>query len=447
MSDFNIVNNNDFMIEKIKERPINRRKLMKRTIITATMAVIFGLVACFTILLLEPVISNWLYPEEEASLTVTFPEEKEEMEPEEMLADNLPDNTANTQAAEANTVQPELSVSQIKSILNSLKLDMSNYVQIYDELDIYTLELEKSMVTVTGVRENYDWLENSYESTNNVPGLIIAENEEIYCVLTFSSAIAKADKVEVTFANEKTAEASFLQKHAATDLALLSVDKEAVGTERERTRITIADLGSSKSSALTGSPVVALGSPMGVVDSVAYGMITAFSQDTSAEDFVYDTLLTDIYGNASSQGFLFNMDGQVIGIFTKKSASEDMENIITAYGISDLKLLITMLSSGNQIPRLGIRGISVTKDANERLYIPFGAYVTDVVINSPAMRTGLQAGDIIISANETLIDDYGDLERVLYNAEVGQILKLKIMRQSQDIYKEMSMDVTLTGVD
>ena len=56
----NDVSEKKFMIEKIKERPVNKKKLLRRTLITASMAVIFGLVACFTFLVLEPVISNWL---------------------------------------------------------------------------------------------------------------------------------------------------------------------------------------------------------------------------------------------------------------------------------------------------------------------------------------------------------------------------------------------------
>lgn len=38
----------DFMIEKIKERPVNKRKLLRRTVITASLAVVFGLIACLT---------------------------------------------------------------------------------------------------------------------------------------------------------------------------------------------------------------------------------------------------------------------------------------------------------------------------------------------------------------------------------------------------------------
>ena len=39
-----------FISEKIKQRPINRKKLLRRTIITASMAVVFGLVSCLTFL-------------------------------------------------------------------------------------------------------------------------------------------------------------------------------------------------------------------------------------------------------------------------------------------------------------------------------------------------------------------------------------------------------------
>ena len=79
---------NEFLIEKIKDRPINRRKLMRRTLITAGLAVMFGMIACFTILILEPIISGWLYPKEEPQV-VLFPEDPVEKSPEEMLSDTM----------------------------------------------------------------------------------------------------------------------------------------------------------------------------------------------------------------------------------------------------------------------------------------------------------------------------------------------------------------------
>ena len=91
MPDLEQKNQSDFMVEKIKVKPVNKKKLIRRTLITISMAIIFGLVACVTFLVLEPVISNWLNPEEEPQVEiVVFPEDKEEMSPEEMLAENLP---------------------------------------------------------------------------------------------------------------------------------------------------------------------------------------------------------------------------------------------------------------------------------------------------------------------------------------------------------------------
>ena len=94
----NDVSEKNFMIEKIKERPVNKKKLLRRTLITVSMAVIFGLVACFTFLVLEPVISNWLYPEEEPQVVV-FPEDQDEMSPEQMLAENMQQENQNNQSS------------------------------------------------------------------------------------------------------------------------------------------------------------------------------------------------------------------------------------------------------------------------------------------------------------------------------------------------------------
>ena len=69
-----------FLQEKIKERPVNRKKLVRRTVITVVMAMVFGLVACVTFLLLEPVINRMIYPEEKAEI-VRFPEEEQEVNP------------------------------------------------------------------------------------------------------------------------------------------------------------------------------------------------------------------------------------------------------------------------------------------------------------------------------------------------------------------------------
>lgn len=90
----------EFLQEKIKERPVNKKRLLKRTIITASMAVLFGLLACLSFLLLEPVLNNWLYPEEEPEI-VTFPQEQDEMRPEDMLTEGTASGQEESAESEA----------------------------------------------------------------------------------------------------------------------------------------------------------------------------------------------------------------------------------------------------------------------------------------------------------------------------------------------------------
>ena len=107
----------DFITETIKQRPINKKKLLRQTLITAAMAVVFSLVACLTFLLLEPVISNWLYPEEEPE-PIEFPEETEEMLPEDMIVDD-------SQMQPEPTQPPALEDEQIAQVLTSAKISSS----------------------------------------------------------------------------------------------------------------------------------------------------------------------------------------------------------------------------------------------------------------------------------------------------------------------------------
>ncbi len=441
MSDFNTVSNNDFMIEKIKERPINRKKLIRRTVTTASMAVIFGLVSCFTMLLLEPVIGTYLYPEEEAA-AVIFPEDDDEMKPEDMLEEEQP----LVEIVPQEPVNAELDDEQVEEILNAVTLDKSHYMQLYSVMSEYVDELSQYMVTVTSVEEDYDWMENSYESTSNTSGVVIAKNVRNIFILTSASTIKKADEIKVSFYNGKKATANLQEKYTELDMAVICVDVQEFGPENAES-IQAASLGSLNTVNIQGTPVVAIGSPTGVTESVGYGMITAVIKEVSAVDCNYDVLLTDIHGSKSAQGVLFDMSGRVLGIISSAKVNTDMANIISAYGINDLKTLMSILSEGKQVPYLGIKGISVTDEAKFELQMPDGAYVTDVMMNSPAMLAGLQKGDIIIGLNETLIEDFSDFERALYDTVVGQTLSIKVMRQSQDTFKEMSMDVTLTGAE
>ena len=126
-----------FINETIKERPINKKKLFRKTMITICGAVIFGGIACLTFLLMEPIISNWLSPEEITK--VEFPEEEEETAPEELLTE---ENVAEENAMEEQAQISEQINQQIQQEVSDGQLALQTYQTIYDEL--YQISTEAS---------------------------------------------------------------------------------------------------------------------------------------------------------------------------------------------------------------------------------------------------------------------------------------------------------------
>ena len=432
MSDPQENRQNEFMIEKIKERPVNKKKLIRRTIITASMAVIFGLIACFTFLVLEPVISNWLYPEEEPEIVV-LPEDQEEMSPEEMLSDNM---QAENQCSESQ--EPEvISEKEIQKILSGMTLNTEHYKQLYQAMALYASELNQYMVTITGVTSNIDWLNDVEESENRTSGVIVANNGRELLILADCASIKDGSELSLTFYNGVRAEAFVKQRDRLTNLAVIYVNIDSLP---EETVLKVAPLGSSNTGNMTGQPVVAVGSPIGGANSIGYGIISGVSSQLSVADRSYKLLYTDILGGKSARGVLFNLQGKVIGIITENKADSD---IINAYAISDLKKVIEKMSNGNALAYAGIRGIDVTKEANEELNVPYGAYVKEVEMDSPAMLAGIRQGDVIVAMEEKEVDSFEAYTRQLLQMEAGTSVDFKVMRLAQDEYKEMIFSIVL----
>lgn len=441
MPDMDREKQNEFMIEKIKERPVNKKKLIRRTLVTAAMAVIFGLIACFTFLVLEPVINNWLYPEEEPQVVV-FPEDQEEMSPEEMLSNSMQSEQEDVSVPENITLEDE----QIQEILASVVLDKDNYRELYTSLSNYVGELNRSMVTVTGVNSDVDWFNNVTESKNQSSGVIVADNKKELLILTDYGTIKDAEKHTVTFFNNAQAEAHLKQFDKTTELAILAVNQADISGELLNDGIRLAQLGSSNVKNIIGMPIIALGNPMGTSGSVGYGIVASTSRHLSTVDMNYKLLVTDIYGSQSAGGVLFNLQNEVVGIITDNHSNTDMKNIITAYGISELKKVVEKMSNGSAVAYLGIVGIDVSNEAHTELKVPLGAYVKEVEMDSPAMLAGIQQGDVIVAMNGSNVMNFSEYSTLLMQMEAGQTVNITVMRQVQEEYKEMPFTITLGEV-
>ena len=433
MSDLEKNQDSDFMSERIKERPVNKKKLLRRTVITASMAVIFGLIACFTFLVLEPVFSNWLYPEEEPEIIV-LPDATDEMLPEDMLTEDDIQQETETEV--------KLEEEQIEQILSGVQLDLEDYKGMYESLASVARETEKSIATVTSVTSDVDWFNNPYENKGVTSGLIIADNGRELLILADKAVIESAETILVTFSDGTQAEATLKQSDANTGLAVIAIPLQEISSETKDV-MEYANLGNSVSKSLVGSPVIAVGSPLGVNNSVCYGVITSIGTPIYTNDANYNLITTDIYGSSKASGVLINLHGQVIGVLSNSYNSSDTKNLVSAVGITDLKKVIEKLSNGQELSYLGVYGTDVTAEAEEQLGVPKGAYVTSITMDSPAMDYGIQSGDVITGFGELTIVSYTDLTNAVLNTAPGTTVTLTVQRQSAGEYQPMELAVEL----
>lgn len=479
----------EFLQEKIKERPINKKKLLKRTIITASMAVLFGLLACLSFLLLEPVLNNWLYPEEEPEM-VTFPQEQNEMLPEDMLTEGTTASQEESDAEESHSssygseepaaaetktseIAAESSVDAPGSSVESATVEgmseeesnenedppeemegmstgnlaenpeetapldlLKPYQTQYEELYKIYGEVEPGMVTVTAVHSDVDWFNNTDQSEGTTAGVIIANNNRELLILSKKSSLDGAETIRISFCDGTDAEAVIKQYDQNTDLAVLAVDLKNIGEDTLES-VTVASLGSSISSGITGSPIIAIGNLFGYKDTVCYGMVTSKGNVVTMADSEYKMMTTDIYAGTNPSGILVNMKGEVIGIIDNSHNHDDTRNLLSALGITELKGLIAKLSNGERIPYLGIYAQDISAQARTEMELPQGAYIADIDMDSPAMRKGIQKGDIIVRVGSQDIGSAADYMNILRNVQAESSINIVVQRASVDVYEEM----------
>lgn len=479
----------EFLQEKIKERPINKKKLLKRTIITASMAVLFGLLACLSFLLLEPVLNNWLYPEEEPEM-VTFPQEQNEMLPEDMLTEGTTASQEESDAEESHSssygseepaaaetktseIAAESSVDAPSSSVESATVEgtseeesnenedppeemegmsagnlaenpeetapldlLKPYQTQYEELYKIYGEVEPGMVTVTAVHSDVDWFNNTDQSEGTTAGVIIANNNRELLILSKKSSLDGAETIHISFCDGTDAEAVIKQYDQNTDLAVLAVDLKNIGEDTLES-VTVASLGSSISSGITGSPIIAIGNLFGYKDTVCYGMVTSKGNVVTMADSEYKMMTTDIYAGTNPSGILVNMKGEVIGIIDNSHNHDDTRNLLSALGITELKGLIAKLSNGERIPYLGIYAQDISAQARTEMGLPQGAYIADIDMDSPAMRKGIQKGDIIVRVGSQDIRSAADYMNILRNVQAESSINIVVQRASVDVYEEM----------
>lgn len=411
-----------FIREKIKEKPVNKRKLLKQGSFTVVFAVLFGLVACFVFTLMQPYMKSWLYPAKEPEIQIPA----DELSATEEESEEEPQETEEKQEVQETVVTKEL--------------ELSDYQQLQNKIYAIGKKANRSVVTVTGVSSDTDWYNNAYESSGQASGIIIGDNGPELLILTEHKAVAEAETISVTFINDVTVTARLKNYDGNTGLAMLAVQMDEVEQET-KDAISYAVLGNSLAVS-QGNIAIAIGSPLGTNYSIGTGNITSTGNVIQTLDYNYTVFTTDIVGSRSSSGVLLNLDGEVIGLVMQDYSGNGEENTLTAISISDLKKIIEKLSNGRDVAYLGLKVATVTDQIADEYDLPKGIFIKEVAMDSPALYAGLQTGDIVIEVNGQKVHTVEEYEEQVLQVQPGDTVSVAVDRQGMQDYVRMDYEVT-----
>ncbi len=325
---------------------------------------------------------------------------------------------------------------QVTSYFNSNNIiSNKNRSKVYEKSSLST-SLDKIFDAVVLIQTIKD-----EEVESNGSGFIYKVDDKYGYILT-NEHIISAEKVIITFSNDKETEATVLGKDKYLDLAVLRVDKKNIKL--------IATLGKSQDLKI-GDMVYAVGSPMGYTyrNSVSSGILSGKDRLVSTElssstnnDWVMKVLQIDAPINpGNSGGPILNVNGEVIGICLMKLIQEDIEGMAFAIPIEDALNNIEDLEKDNKIerPKLGIdmANINDTKsiikhDIELPKDITNGVIILNIDKNSNASNSELKKGDIIIKINNTEIKNTGYLKYELYQHKIGEEITITYLRDNKE---------------
>ena len=411
---------NSFMKEKIKEKPFYKKKWVQILCTTVVLAVLFGVISAFVF----SKMSEWIEEkqDQEAMQEIEIPKDQPEEE--------VPVETESESVTEQVIVEAELT--------------MDEYEELYSQMRTVAGNVSKALVTVTAVNNDVDWFNEEYENSGHSSGMIIGDNGVELLVLTKYSLVEASDGISVTFIDDTMANAVLKKYDVITNLAVISVNLSDISDDTKE-EIHRAILGNSMKLE-AGTPVIALGRADGSAESMKIGTLTSTQNKQSAIDAEYTILVTDMMKNIGSDGVLINLDGQIVGVIQEQHLSANMDHVISAYGISDIKSLLEHLSNSQDIAYLGIKGVTVAQEAL-RQGVPSGVYVTEVIMNSPAMLGGIQTGDVIQAINGQKITQMSELTAVLERLSNRQNTSLEGLRLTKDGYKKINYLTSLSVLE
>ena len=259
-------------------------------------------------------------------------------------------------------------------------------------------------------------------------------------ILTNHHVAGDAEKLTVTFSDNREYDAELVGSDPRTDIAVIKIDA---------TGLKPATIGKSDDIEI-GEWVLAVGAPLNLKSTVTAGIVSAVGRDIniindprglSIEDFIQ----TDAAINpGNSGGALVNLNGEVIGVNTAIATSN---RSFIGYGFAvpiDLaKKVMDDIVAHGKVKRgyIGINLGSVDAGTAEAFGLdrPKGVLINAVLPNTPAAKANLKEGDIILSVDGKPVNRPNHLQSLVARKHPGDTVTLAIRRNTENLTVRVSL--------
>ncbi len=267
-------------------------------------------------------------------------------------------------------------------------------------------------------------------------------------ILTNAHVVSGAQSITVTLSTGKTYTATLVGSDTADDLAVIHIKASGLPAAH------FASSGTYE----VAETVLAIGSPLGLQESVTSGLISALDRTVQEENGAYlpNALQTSAAINpGNSGGALIDLDGNVVGIPTLEATDSQNNNGGAAQGIgfaipSDRVTYIAkqIISTGKVAHTgrayLGVSASDVSSASQTGTYYGFGgqgtdtsavsgAVITEVATGSPAAQAGMQKGDVITALGGRAVSGEDDLLTAIAQQKPGATVTATIDRDGSTV--------------
>ena len=400
-----------FLQEVIKDEVGGTGKRKKRILRKIGVGIFIGLVACFTFSVFKPWVESRISgnPDE-----VTIPRDTKQ----------TAENEADRFGKDGNGQKKDNYSKSVKSLSDVAKKGKRSVV---------------SLLVLTGATiGNKEFVSES----QSVSGVLIADNGQELLILGPTMEVGETQQIHATFCDGKKYRVTEKKSDANLELTIYAV-KESQLEEKTAKSIRLAALGSSYE-VKKGDTTVLLGMLFGQGDAVGYGVLRSSTEKAERADGTYHILGAELAGFTGGSGIMFNRQEEVIGIICDAAGEDAKEELMHAYAISDIKDVMQFLANGESVPYIGIHATDVSENIAEDRRIPRGIYVDKVEADSPAMRAGIQSGDVLTAIGGTDIENFEQYHELLMEEKEGTHLLIKGYRRgAKDQYVAVHFNATV----